>query len=191
MSMTYIWSGILVISIVYGLISGNIAAVGSSVIEGAQSAVTLCVGICGAMCLWSGLMEVMNRSGLSEKLAALLDPILRLLFPTTKTDRDALDALSQNITANFLGLGNAATPAGIKAAGLLSKAGCSAATNELCMLVVINTASIQLIPTTACSLRASLGSALPFDILPAVWITSLCSVTAGILSAKLLERFTR
>ena len=103
-----------------------------------------------------------------------------------------MDALSSNVSANLLGLGNAATPAGIKAAvGLKRLSGLSSASDELCLLVVMNTASIQLLPTTVASLRASFGAASPFDILPAVWLSSILSVTVGILAAKLFQRFTR
>jgi len=180
----------LVFSLVFGALSGNITALSAAAVAGAKDAVTLCISICGMICLWSGVMELMRRSGLSEKLSALLRPLLLRLFPSAARDSETLDALSTNVSANLLGLGNAATPAGIKAAiGLKRLSGLSSASDELCLLVVMNTASIQLLPTTVASVRASFGAAAPFDILPAVWLSSLLSVSMGILAARLFRRF--
>ena len=182
----------LVFSLVFGVLSGNITALSAAAVAGAKDAVTLCISICGMICLWSGVMELMRRSGLSEKLSALLRPLLLRLFPSAARDSETLDALSTNVSANLLGLGNAATPAGIKAAiGLKRLSGLSSASDELCLLVVMNTASIQLLPTTVASVRASFGAAAPFDILPAVWLSSLLSVSMGILAARLFRRFYR
>ncbi|NLH01355.1 MAG: spore maturation protein A [Clostridiales bacterium] len=179
-------------SLIYGCLSGNLAAVSAAAADGAREAVNLCTSLCGMICLWSGVIELMARTGLSERLSAALRPVLKKLFPSAAKDRETMDALSTNVSANLLGLGNAATPAGIKAAkGLKRLSGLSSASNELCLLVVMNTASIQLLPTTIASLRASLGASAPFDILPAVWLSSLLSVSAGILSAKIFERFSK
>jgi len=180
-----------VISLVYGSLSGNLSAVSVAAVKGAEAAVSLGVGICGMICLWSGIMELMKCSGLSGKLSRLLRPLLGRLFPTAAKDADTMDALSSNVSANLLGLGNAATPAGIRAAvGLKRLSGMDTASDELCLLVVMNTASIQLLPTTVASLRATFGAVSPLDILPAVWLTSLLSVSAGIASAKLFEHFS-
>lgn len=182
----------LLFSLVFAALNGTLANLSAAAVEGANQAVTLCVAICGMICLWSGVMELMRRSGLSEKLSRLLRPLLGWLFPSAAHDRDTMDALSTNVSANLLGLGNAATPAGIKAAlGLKRLSGLSYASDELCLLVVMNAASIQLLPTTVASLRASLGASAPFDILPAVWLSSLLSVSAGIFAAKLFRRFSR
>ena len=179
-------------SLVFGILNGSITALAPAALEGAKDAVTLCLTLCGMICLWSGVMELMRRSGLSEKLSKLLRPVLTRLYPTAAKERETLDALSSNVSANLLGLGNAATPAGIKAAkGLKRLSGIDSASDELCLLVVMNTASITLLPTTVASLRASLGSAAPFDILPAVWLASLFSVSCGIFAAKLFARFSR
>lgn len=192
MLFSLIISLIVIFSLVFGTLNGSLPAVSAAAAEGAKDAVDLCLSLCGMICLWSGVMELMRRSGLSEKLSRLLRPLLGRLFPTAAKDREAMDALSSNVSANLLGLGNAATPAGIRAAVRLNRlSGLSSASNELCLLVVMNTASIQLIPTTVASLRASLGASAPFDILPAVWLSSLLSVSAGILAAKLFERFSR
>ncbi len=177
------------ISLVYAALSGNLGSLSAAAIEGAGEAVTLCIKLCGMICFWQAIMELMRECGISDALSSLLRPLLSKLLPSASTDRDTMNALSSNVSANLLGLGNAATPAGIKAAiGLQKLSGSLGASNELCLLVVMNTASIQLIPTTVASLRAALGSAAPFDIMPAVWLTSICSVSAGLLSAKAFER---
>lgn len=180
------------ISLLYGAATGHAEAIGSAAVQGIQQAVEFCLGVGGMICLWSGVMEVMRRSGLSARLSRLLRPILRLLFPKASRSEETLDALSMNVSANLLGLGNAATPAGIRAAQAMAvDAQGETATNELCLLVVLNTASIQLLPMTIAAVREAAGAAVPYDILPAVWITSLCSVTAGLLAGKLLSRLWR
>lgn len=191
MLMSWIWLGMVSVSILYGAATGNLSAVSAAVTEGAGSAVTLCLGLAGAVCLWSAVMELMAQSGLLAALARLLRPLLRHVYPRGFADPDCAGAVTLNFTANLLGLGNAATPAGLKAASHLARQSPGAASDELCRLVVMNTASVQLIPATVAAVRASLGSAAPFDILPCVWITSLCSVCGGLLVARLLERLHR
>lgn len=182
----------LVVSVVYGLLSGSIGALSTAALEGAKEAVNLCLALCGLICLWSAVMELMKRCGLSDKLSRLLRPLLKRLFPSASRNAQVMDDLSLNVSANLLGLGNAATPAGIRAAmGLKRLSSSNTASNELCRLVIMNTASIQLIPATVASIRSSLGAAAPFDILPAVWLSSLLSVSAGLLAAKFMERFSR
>lgn len=189
MTMAFIWAGMVAVSVVCGLATGNIDAVASGALEGAAAAVELCLSMTGVLCLWMGVMEIMRRSGLSEKLSKLLRPILRRLYPDFAHDKAVMDNISANVSANLLGLGNAATPLGMEAARLMSKRTPGVASNSLCMLVVCNTASIQLIPTTVASVRAAAGCATPFDILPAVWIASAISVAVGITAAKIMERF--
>lgn len=188
MQLNYIITGIYLISLIYASLSGNLSSLSAAAVEGTGRAVELCLSLCGMICLWSAVMELMGESGLSGRLAWLLRPLLYRLFPHASKDRETVEALSENISANLLGLGNAATPAGIRAAKRMCPEGESTATNELCLLVVMNTASIQLLPTTIASLRAALGASSPMDILPAVWLSSLVSVTAGIMAAKLFER---
>ena len=136
-------------------------------------------------------MEIMKRSGLADKLSKLLRPILCRLYPDFKKDRETMDAVSANVSANLLGLGNAATPLGIQAARRMAKKTPGVASDSLCMLVVCNTASIQLIPTTVASVRLAAGCAAPFDILPAVWLASAVSVTVGVLAAKIMGKVWR
>ena len=191
MAMTVIWTGMVVVSILCGLATGNGPAVAAAAMEGAAAAVELCLSMAGVLCLWMGVMEVMQRAGLAEKLARLLRPILRRLFPDFAGDRGTMDTIAANVSANLLGLGNAATPLGLEAARRMSRRTPGVASDSLCMLVVCNTASIQLIPTTVAAVRMAAGSATPFDILPAVWVTSALSVATGILAAKLLSRLWR
>ena len=160
----------------------------AAAMEGAAAAVELCLSMAGVLCLWMGVMEVMRRSGLPEGLSRLLRPLLKRLYPDFARDREVMDSISANVSANLLGLGNAATPLGIQAARRMSRRTPGVASDSLCMLVVCNTASIQLIPTTVASVRAAAGCAAPFDILPAVWLASALSVTVGILAAKMMGR---
>lgn len=189
MLLSYVLCAMILTSLTFGALNGTIAGVSEAALSGAQDAVTLSISLCGVICMWSGIIELMRRCGLAEKLSKLLRPLLGMLFPSAVRDTETMDALSTNMSANLLGLGNAATPAGIQAAlGLKRLSGRSDASNELCRLVVLNTASIQLLPTTVGALRASLGAVAPFDILPAVWLSSLVSVTAGLLAARAFER---
>lgn len=192
MLMNLIWLFMIIVSIVCGIITGRTEAVGSAALEGASSAVSLCISMGGALCLWCGIIEVMHRCGLSERLAKLLRPILIHLFPSAKQDPLLMESLASNMSANLLGLGNAATSSGIAAAvRLQARSGGSTASNELCLLVVLNTASIQLLPTTIASVRAALGASSAFDILPAVLLSSIISVSVGITVARLLAHCTR
>ena len=191
MAMAVIWTGMILVSVVCGLLTGRGPEVAAAAMEGAQAAVELCISMLGVLCLWMGVMEVMQRAGLAEKLARLLRPILRRLFPDFAGDRGTMDTIAANVSANLLGLGNAATPLGLEAARRMSRRTPGVASDSLCMLVVCNTASIQLIPTTVAAVRMAAGSATPFDILPAVWVTSALSVATGILAAKLLSRLWR
>lgn len=188
MLMSLIWTGMIILSVLYGLFSGNAAEVGAGLMDGAAGAVTFIIGTGGAICLWCAVMEVMERCGLSAALARLLSPILRRLFPKSARDRGIMSALSANVSANILGLGNAATPMGIKAAQGMARGCGGVASRELCLLVVLNTASVQLLPTTAAALRGAYGASSPFDILPAVWVSSVISVAVGLSAAFFLGR---
>lgn len=189
MIMSWIWVGIIAFSLVYASILGNGSALSAAIPQGAQAGLNLAISIGGSLCLWTGVGKLMEKAGITEMLSRLLRPLLHRLFPSTKTNNTLSRALSGNICANFLGLGNAATPLGIQAACELKdprKPGL--ATDELCRLIVLNTASIQLIPSNVAAVRASAGSSSPFDILPAVWITSLCSAGVGLLFAWILGK---
>lgn len=189
--MTVLWCCVVGGSVLFGLLGGTLDAVSAAALSGAASAVTLCLSMAGALCLWTGVMEVMERSGLAAKLARLFRPPLRRFLPQASRDTETLAAVSANVSANLLGLGNAATPLGLKAASRMAKGTGGVASDELCLLVVLNTASIQLIPATVASLRAAAGCETPFDILPAVWLTSLLALAAGLGMASLLRRLPR
>lgn len=183
MVMSWIFTGIILISVMAALLTGNGASLAQAVPKGAQAGVTLAVSIAGSLCLWSGVGKVMEAAGITGKLSRLLRPLLHRLFPSTRSDPALAGDLSANICANFLGLGNAATPMGIRAAMRLAGSRGTVANDQLCRLIVLNTASIQLIPANVAAVRASLGCESPFDILPAVWITSLCSAGLGLVAA--------
>ena len=191
MTMTVIWTGMIVVSILCGLATGQGPAVAAAAVEGTSAAVQLALSIAGMLCLWTGVMEVMRQSGLADRLSRLLAPILRRLFPQAAKDRNTMDSISANVSANLLGLGSAATPLGLEAARRLARSSPGVASDSLCMLVVCNTASIQLIPTTVASVRAAEGCAAPFDILPAVWLASALSVGVGIVACKVFSRVWR
>ena len=191
MAMAVIWTGMVVVSILCGLATGRGPAVGAAALEGAGAAVELCMSMAGILCLWMGVMEIMKRSGLSAGLSRLLRPLLGRLYPEFARDREVMDCISANVSANLLGLGNAATPLGIQAARKMSRRRPGVACDGMCMLVVCNTASIQLIPTTVAGVRLAAGCETPFDILPAVWLASALSVCAGILAARVLARVWR
>lgn len=187
MEMAWVWTGMVTLSLLFGLMSGNLDAVANAALEGARSAIELSISMAGILCLWSGVMEIMNACGLSAGLAKLFRPVLRRLLPNACRDEETLAAVSANVSANLLGLGNAATPLGIRAARRMARGCGGVASDELCLLVVLNTASIQLLPATIASVRAAAGCAAPFDILPAVWLASVLSVAAGLLTAWLLS----
>ena len=191
MIMSWIWTGMVLISILASFATGTGSRLAAAAMEGAQSGVTLSISIAGSLCLWAGIGKLMGAIGLTEQLAHFLQPVLHILFPSTKNDPALAGDLSANICANLLGLGNAATPMGISAAKRLKPDGCPNATDELCRLIVLNTASIQLLPTNVAAVRSAFGCTTPFDILPAVWITSLCSAGLGVGAAFLLGKVWR
>ena len=178
----------VILSLICGFCTGNLDAVAAAALNGAQSAVELSFSMAGILCLWSGVMEILNACGLSQRIAGLFRPLLRRLLPRASRDTETLAAVSANLSANLLGLGNAATPLGVQAACRMARGCGGTASDELCLLVVLNTASIQLLPTTVASVRAAYGCASPFDILPAVWVSSAASVAVGVLTARLLSR---
>ena len=189
--MTVIWTGMTALSLVCALVLGKEASLAPAAMEGAAQAIQLGISMAGVLCLWMGVMEVMDRAGLAGKLARLFRPILRRLYPDFAGDKGVMDTIAANVSANLLGLGNAATPLGLEAARRMSRKTPGVAGDSLCMLVVCNTASIQLIPTTVAAVRLAAGCENPFDILPAVWVTSLLSVTVGICAAKLFSKVWR
>ena len=191
--MNWIWVAMIILSFVTAIFTGNMAALSGSVMDGAKSAVELIITIGGMIILWSGLMHLAEVTGLTERISKLLYPLIKLIYPGIRNNKPAQQAVAMNMSANLLGLGNAATPLGIKAIEEMQKdtADKKIATNDMAMLVVMNTASIQLLPTTLAALRQAAGAVNPLDILPAVWIASVISVLAGIFIAKVLEKIVK
>ena len=191
MVMSWVWAVLVGISVICAAITGNIRGLSGAVMQGAQRGVTLSISLAGSLCLWAGIGKVMEKLGLTAGLARLLRPGMVRLFPAAAEDSALAASISANICANFLGLGNAATPPGMEAARRLAARSPQVVSDELCRLVVLNTASIQLIPANVAALRSSLGCSTPFDILSAVWITSLCSAGLGLAAAWWLGRMGR
>lgn len=190
MLLSAVLAAFLCAAVFFGILTGTVSQVSLAVTEGAWEAVQLALRLCGTLCLWSGVMEVMDRSGLTRAVAHLLSPVISLLFGRDGEDSDARAAVSQNMAANLLGLGSAATPSGLRAAKRLQTLAEQRGEkpHAALLLMVLNTASLQLLPTTVAAVRAGVGCARPYDILPAVWLASLGSVTVGVCMAKLLRR---
>ncbi|MCX7749441.1 MAG: nucleoside recognition protein [Clostridia bacterium] len=187
--LNYIWFGMLAIGFIVGTLNGRIEAVTKALIDSCNSAVTLSIGLLGIMCLWTGLMGVAEQSGLVQYIAKIVRPIMRFLFPDIPKKHPAIGAMVMNMVANFLGLGNAATPLGLKAMGELQKLNTKkdTATDSMSMFLVLNTAAIQLIPATIIAVRAASGSTSPGEIIGTVWVASICATIAGIIAVKILS----
>ena len=170
MAMSYIWSGLVILSFLWGFFHGNLSAVAAAALDGAQSALELSLSMAGILCLWSGVMEILNVCGLSRRIAALFRPLLRRLLPNASRDEETLAAVSANVSANLLGLGNAATPLGIQAARRMARNCGGTASDELCLLVVLNTALTR---------GAEDGLTVLLHVIPAL---------VGLLTARLLSR---
>lgn len=189
MVMSWIYTGILAVSLLCAVLTGQGQGLASAVLEGVNSGISLAVSMAGALCLWSGVGKLMEHIGILDALSRMLRPILNFLFPESRHNTALRGSLSANICANILGLGNAATPMGIQAAKQLADPQRQGmATHSMCRLIVLNTASIQLIPATVAAVRSAAGCTTPFDILPAVWVTSLCSAGVGVCAAFVFGR---
>jgi spore maturation protein A len=188
--LNYIWFGFLAFGFITGIINGRIEMVTRAALESAGKAVELSLQLLGIMCLWSGLMHIAEKSGLVRIIARAATPILKMLFPDVPENNPAMASIVMNLTANFLGLGNAATPLGIRAMNELQKLNknCGSASDAMCMFAVLNTAAVQLIPTTIIAIRAAAGSVSPSDVIGSIWLVSLCTVTSAVLSAIFFSR---
>ncbi|VYU56640.1 spore maturation protein [Clostridium tertium] len=189
--INYIWFVMIFLGILVGLLTGNGEGISKAVINSADSTVSLIIGLVGLMCFWCGVMKVAEKSGFTNKLAKLLRPILKLIFKEAAKDEKALGAIVMNITANMMGLGNAATPFGIKAMQEMDRLNKNkgVASNDMSLFLVLNSACIQLVPSTVISIRAAYNSNNPgMIILPAVIASTFAAVT-GVLLCKLLQRY--
>ena len=189
--INYIWFVMVFFGILVGLITGNGEVISKSIVKSADSTVSLIVGLVGLMCFWCGVMKVAEKSGFTNKLAKLLKPILKLLFKEAAKDDKALGAIVMNITANMMGLGNAATPFGIKAMQEMNRLNKDkgTASNDMSLFLVLNAACIQLVPSTVISIRAACGSSNPgVIILPAIMASTIAAVM-GVFFCKVLQRY--
>ncbi len=188
--LNYIWGFIILISIICAIFTGNMEALSNSILVGASDAINLVITMAGMMSLWSGILKIADSGGITCILAKIFKPVLKHLFKDCPENSPAMRAICMNITANILGLGNAATPLGISAMKEMKKLNKNSdvASNSMITFVVMNTASIQILPTTMSILRQKYHSAAPFDIVPAVWISSVVALLVGITLAKVLEK---
>ena len=193
MAIACFWTGMLVLSLLCAAALGTTGETAAALMTGAQEGIRLGIALAGPLCLWSGACRVMEAAGLTRRLSRWMRPLLRRLLPGA--GEAAREAAAANVTANLLGLGNAATPLGIEAVRRMQAERPASrrdtAGDDLCRFVVLNTASIQLLPTTVAAVRAAAGAAAPFDILPAVWLTSGCALAAGLGAARLLGALWR
>ncbi len=187
--LNLIWAGMLLVSVVCAAALGRMEELSQSVFSGAQRAVELVFAMAGAMAVWTGFLKAAEKAGATAKLAAFLRPAVRRLFPDCREGGEADRAVCMNLTANLLGLGNAATPMGLAAMRAMDEEnGGRGLTRSMVRFVVVNTASLQLLPTTLGALRSAAGAASPLDILPAVWLTSAVSLAAALAACFALEK---
>lgn len=184
----YIWAGMIIFSIILSIFTGRVEAVALAASEGAAKAVTTCLEIAGIMMLWNGLMNIASESGLIGVFSKIIRPVYSVFFKKIPENSVAGKNILMNITANILGLGNAATPFGLKAMEELGKGSTGRATDEMIIFLILNTASIQLLPTTVISLRGEAGAATPSDILIPVWMVSVFALVMGLIGTVVFRR---
>ncbi len=191
--MNYIFPILLILSFLCAAFSGNMSELSSAVIDGATESVNLLTRLLSMLCLWGGIMEIADKSGITELLSKAMEPLMGLIFPRFRKEKHILEAISMNITANVLGLGNAATPLGLEAMRRMQKVNSnkSIASDEMVIFVVMNTAAMHIIPTTVATLRGQYGSENPMEIMPASILTSFCALSVAILIAKIGNRIKR
>ena len=189
--INYIWFIMIFFGLIVGIFTGNGEGMSNAIISSIESTVTFVVGLTGLMCFWCGVMKVAEKSGFTEKLAKVMKPVLKLIFKDAAKDEKALGAIVMNITANMMGLGNAATPFGIKAMEEMDRLNTKkgVASNDMALFLVLNAACIQLVPSTVLSIRAAAGSTNPGAIiLPAIISTGTAAIV-GVICCKILQRY--
>ena len=189
--LNILWPIFIIVSYGYAMITGNMESVNNAIFESTESAVSLTITLFGTMCLWNGLMEIASNTDLINRLTKLLRPIVNFLFKGTKKNKKIREEISMNIVANMLGLGNAATPLGLKAMKSMQEENLDKKrlTDDMATFIILNTASIQIIPTTVIAIRLSLGSVEPTKIIFAVWFSTICAAIVGIVVTKLCIKF--
>ena len=185
--LNVIWPIFIIISYIYAIINGNVERINNAVFEYTEMAVNLTITLLGTMCLWNGLMEIALNTRLKSVINKVLNPVVNFLFPESKENKKIHEEISMNITANLLGLGNAATPLGLKAMNSMQEHNKdrNRLTDDMATLIILNTASIQIIPTTVIGIRMSLGSIQPTKIIFAVWFSTICAAIVGITVTKI------
>ena len=188
-----IWPVFIIISIAYGIFNGKTSDINNAIFESTESAVELAITLLGTMCLWSGIMEIASKTKLINKINKALSRLMKILFPDIKTEDKEYKEITMNITANILGLGNAATPLGLKAMKTMQEKNKNKErlTNSMAMFIILNTASLQIIPTTVIAIRSSLDSANPTKIILPVWISTICAAVAGIVASKVFIKMKK
>ena len=191
--MTLIWFLLLALALASALAKGEVSGLTEGALQGAENAIQLAIGLAGILALWMGLMRIAEDAGLTRKLAALLRPLLRRLFPEVPRDHAALDSMALNLSANMLGLGNAATPLGIRAMEQLQTLSDrpQVAPDAMILFLVVNTSSVQLIPATVIALRAANGAPAPAEVVGPTLLATTISTVVGILTAKWLAKLSR
>lgn len=190
--LNIIWPVFIIVSFIYAILNGRVAEVNNSIFESTKLAVELSISLLGTICLWNGIMQIASKTNIVKHLSKLLNPIMKKLFPDIDKEEKVHEEITMNMIANIMGLGNAATPLGLKAMKSMQKKNKdkNRLSNSMAMFIVINTASIQLIPTTVIAIRSSLGSSNPTAMIIPVWIATICAAIAAIVSAKvLMKRF--
>lgn len=189
--LNLVWPIFIIISFSYAIFSGNLQNLNSSIFDSIESAVNLSITMLGTMCLWSGIINVATNTNIMKIMNKMLKPIIKVLFPEIRENQKAQNEISMNMVANILGLGNAATPLGLKAMETLQEENKNKQelSNSMIMLIVVNTASIQIIPTTIIAIRSSLGAENPTSIIVHVWIATICAAIVGITVTKLLIKY--
>lgn len=182
--MNYVWAILILIAIVFAIATGKGSEIGSALLNSGETSINLLLTLAGTISLWSGIMSIAESCGITKGLSALFSPILKLLFSDYKDDSKVMNAVSTNITANLIGLGNAATPAGLKAIASMYNSE-NKINNSMATFIVMNTSSIQIVPTTIVALRLAKGSNAPMEIAPCIWVSSVCALLVGIISTKI------
>lgn len=185
-----IWPAFLIISFIYAILNGNIEEFNNSIFTSCAQTVDLILKLFGTMCLWNGLMKIVQETSLMKKLTKFISPLMKILFHKMKKEDKEYKEITINIIANLLGIGNAATPLGLKAMQTMQEKNPQKdkITDSMAMFIVLNTASIQLIPSTVIAVRASLGSVNPSQIIVPVWIATIAADVAGIVASKILMK---
>ena len=185
-----IWPFFIIISFAFAIYSGNISNINSAIFSSAEQTVELCLTLLGTLCLWKGIMSIALKTSLIKKLTKFLKPLISFLFPDLKKDKKISEQVSMNIVANILGLGNASTPIGLKAISSMQEKNNDKTTlnNSMAMFILINTASLQIIPTTVIAIRSSLGSNNPSKIILAVWVATIAAFLTAITAGKILSK---